>query len=228
MSHRQLLNLGRKGKILCVGSGDGSQQVAIMKQGFTNVLSTFHPSKETVLQTYPNAWKNIDFLSAHGDVRFQTDATEIHRIFPHNHMELVSFAFPHNGKSLRDCGKEEVRASHKELINRFLWSGSHTIAPDGLISVVLKKTPFYQEWHPAKEVLQDCNLVMLPTTPFERLAGHRPSTTHGVCGGRIPKSDKAEVLTFVRADSVGIHFQDLGDEQMSQVYHESTIHQQAA
>jgi hypothetical protein len=214
--------------ILCVGSGDGSQQNAIATHGYPNVQATFYESEKDVCQVHRNAQEHIASLrkNCHTPPLFQIDATKLDRIFPHNHFAAVQWTFPHNGKSVHKHGWEEVRASNKEMIELFLLSASYVVEPNGMIYITLKKTEHYRKWHPTSEyLLQECGLVKLPqSTPFELLPGHRPSTTRaGVCNGRIPKADGAEVLTFVRVDSVlGIqHFPELNDEEL-------LIHQQVA
>ena len=65
-------------RILSVGSGDGSQQAAIVSAGHSNVVVTFYDSKEEVLSKYPTAASVSDFLQAQKvKTVYEVDATHL-------------------------------------------------------------------------------------------------------------------------------------------------------
>jgi hypothetical protein len=138
--------------ILSVGSGDGSQQAAIVKSGHHNLVSTFFDSEDTVAAKYPSARGNITFLRSKSTVLFGVDATKLH-----DHVQLkdekfdiVIFTFPHTGipnyaKGLRGPNPTSIE-ENKKLIERFLASAQHILADDGEIVVTLKTSAPYDKW----------------------------------------------------------------------------------
>ena len=64
--------------ILSVGSGDGSQQAAIVKSGHHNIVSTFFDNEQAVIAKYGKAREHITLLRDKSTVLFEVDATELH------------------------------------------------------------------------------------------------------------------------------------------------------
>lgn len=64
--------------ILSVGSGDGSQQAAIIKSGHHNIVSTFFDNEQAVIAKYGQARDYIKLLRDKSTVLFGVDATELH------------------------------------------------------------------------------------------------------------------------------------------------------
>ena len=83
--------------ILCLGSGDASQQRSMVEQNVRNVTTTFYDSEAQVIAKYPPAAANIEYLRghAHGGVLFGVDARRLTDAL--GKFDVVMFWFPHTG-----------------------------------------------------------------------------------------------------------------------------------
>eukprot|EP00985_Skeletonema_marinoi_P001550 scaffold620_cov180-Skeletonema_marinoi.AAC.3 len=91
--------------ILSVGSGDGSQQAAIVKSGHHNIISTFFDNEQAVIAKYGKAREHITLLRESA-VLFEVDATELHSHprLTKKKFDVIIFTFPHTGVSNFACG----------------------------------------------------------------------------------------------------------------------------
>jgi hypothetical protein len=98
--------------ILSVGSGDGSQQAAIVRSGHHNIISTFFDSEDMVTAKYPSAREDIALLHAKSTVLFGVDATKLHDhdVLKEKKFDIIIFTFPHTGHR------------HTKLCQRNKWS----------------------------------------------------------------------------------------------------------
>ena len=88
--------------ILSVGSGDGSQQAAIVivKSGHFNLVSTFYESEHAVIKKYGSAREHIKLLrDKSSTVLFEVDATNLHSHpqLMKKKFDVIVFTFPHTG-----------------------------------------------------------------------------------------------------------------------------------
>lgn len=90
-----------KRTILSVGSGDGSQQAAIVDSGHHNIISTFFDSEGVVNAKYRTARDNIRLLREKSTVLFGVDATKLHEhsALSGRKFDVIVFTFPHTGQS---------------------------------------------------------------------------------------------------------------------------------
>lgn len=142
--------LGAGKHVLSVGSGDGSQQVAIQSSGHLNITTTFFDSEDTVLAKYSAARANIARLRRydinHGDasVFFGVDATKLHtdaRISDKK-FDVIIITFPHTAAP--NFAKDSI-ADHKRLIKEFMLSAQHVLKSSGDIQLTLKTTAPYDK-----------------------------------------------------------------------------------
>lgn len=139
--------------ILSVGSGDGSQQAAIVKSGHFNLVSTFYESEHAVITKYGSAREHIKLLrDKSSTVLFEVDATNLH-LHPQlmkKKFDVIVFTFPHTGVSNFRCGHSGPNPasidSNKQLIRNFLKSAQHILARDGEIHITLKTSAPYDRW----------------------------------------------------------------------------------
>jgi len=138
--------------ILSVGSGDGSQQAAIVKLGHHNVVSTFFDKEQEVIAKYGEAQEHITLLRDKATVLFEVDATELHSHpqLAKKKFDIIFFTFPHTGVSNFACeysGPNPTSIeSNKQLIKNFLKSAQYIIAQDGEIHITLKTSHPYDKW----------------------------------------------------------------------------------
>ena len=138
--------------ILSVGSGDGSQQAAIVKSGHHNIISTFFDNEQAVIAKYGKAREHITLLREKSAVLFEVDATELHSHprLTKKKFDVIIFTFPHTGVSNFACGYSGPNPvsieSNKQLIRNFLKSAQHIIAHDGEIQITLKTSAPYNKW----------------------------------------------------------------------------------
>lgn len=142
-----------KRAILSVGSGDGSQQAAIVKSGHINIVSTFFESEQALIAKYGNSREHITLLRDKASaVLFEVDATELHSHpqLTKKKFDVIIFTFPHTGVSNFVCGHSGPNPtsieSNKQLIRDFLKSAQHILARDGEIHVTLKTSAPYDKW----------------------------------------------------------------------------------
>ena len=138
--------------ILSVGSGDGSQQAAIVRSGHHNLVSTFFDSEDMVTAKYPWAHGDIAFLRTRSKVLFGIDGTKLH---DHAHLkdkkfDIIVFTSPHTGLPNNAQGTSgfstETIESNKTLIRNFLISAQRILAQDGEIIITLKTSAPYDKW----------------------------------------------------------------------------------
>lgn len=139
--------------ILSVGSGDGSQQAAIVKSGHFNLVSTFYESEQAVVAKYGKARDHIKVLrDKSSTVLFEVDATELHSHpqLTKKKFDVIIFTFPHTGVSNFRCGHSGPNPtsieSNKQLIRNFLRSAQHILARGGEIHITLKTSAPYDKW----------------------------------------------------------------------------------
>ena len=109
--------------MLSVGSGDGTQQVAIVRRGLKNLQATFYDTQSQVLRKYPTAKQAIQYLKkecAHPP-RFEVDATKLDSIYSSASFDLIFFTFPHTGVKNSDPRNIE---SNQRLLRSFLGAAS--------------------------------------------------------------------------------------------------------
>eukprot|EP00546_Thalassionema_frauenfeldii_P019070 CAMPEP_0178895790 /NCGR_PEP_ID=MMETSP0786-20121207/785_1 /TAXON_ID=186022 /ORGANISM="Thalassionema frauenfeldii, Strain CCMP 1798" /LENGTH=302 /DNA_ID=CAMNT_0020566065 /DNA_START=260 /DNA_END=1165 /DNA_ORIENTATION=- len=132
--------------ILSIGSGDGSQQKAIVEQGHNKILTTFYEnSKNEVLRKYPHAASILNFLEqkSYRLPLYGMDATQLHS-YNIGKFDIILFTFPHTG--VPNNQKHSIR-SNQELLRNFLQSAQHVLTPNGQVQVTLKKGEFYEKWN---------------------------------------------------------------------------------
>ena len=139
--------------ILSVGSGDGSQQVAIVRSGHHNIISTFFDSEQIVISKYTTSRENIEFLRKKSSgVLFGVDATRLQDQpnLKDKKFDVILFTFPHTGVSNFTPGHSgpnpESIEGNKQLICDFLKSSQHILKQDGEINITLKTTAPYDRW----------------------------------------------------------------------------------
>jgi len=134
--------------ILSVGSGDGSQQLAIVREGHTNICSTFYDSKDVVLKKYPHAVDILHELQSKCKYppMFGVDATKLeeYKAALGTSFDLVFFTFPHTGVP---NDRPESVTSNQELLRGFLTSVHHVMAPGGQVQLTLKSGQHYDRWN---------------------------------------------------------------------------------
>ena len=145
--------IAAKRVILSVGSGDGSQQAAIVKSGHFNIVSTFFESEQAVIAKYGSAREHIKLLRDNSSaVLFEVDATELHSHpqLTKKKFDVILFTFPHTGVSNFVCGYSGPNPtsieSNKQLIRKFLKSAQHILKSDGEIHITLKTSAPYDKW----------------------------------------------------------------------------------
>lgn len=138
--------------ILSVGSGDGSQQTAIVRSGHKHVVSTFFDSEQLVYEKYPSARENLLYLKTNSRVMFGIDATKLHEHaqLKDKKFDIIIFTFPHTGIPNNVIGisgfNPESIESYKTLIRNFLKSSQLILADNGEIIITLKTSAPYDKW----------------------------------------------------------------------------------
>jgi len=167
--------------ILCLGSGDGSQQKAIVEQGHRNLTATFFDFKGRVLAKYPTARANLEFLEKNAKVFYGIDATCLNEhagvIGMH---DIVSFSFPHTGVPNNDGGNVK---SNQTLLKGFLGSVQHVLKPRGSVEVTLKPGVPYDKWDLRSLVAESTGLDMISTHPLKE--ANFPGYVHRLTKGAL-------------------------------------------
>ena len=128
--------------MLSVGSGDGSQQAAIVRAGHHNIVCSFYDSKSLLFEKYPCAAEHVAYLETYCRVLYEIDATALHTA-ELGKFDLVFFTFPHTGVP---NGQPDSVPSNQNLLRSFLRSASLILEPGGEIQITLKTGSPYNEW----------------------------------------------------------------------------------
>lgn len=200
-----------KKKILSVGSGDASQQVAIFRAGHHNLVTTFYDSEKTVLSKYAKVKDNLSVLKKDSTVLFNVDATKLHddERLKHEKFDIIMFTFPHTGspnfmRSFRGPSPVAIR-ENKKLIEQFLLSAQHIMTNTGEIQITLKTSAPYDQWDfpnffgNEKFQIEERSHHNLDTRLFPGYV-HR-STKGEVHGVNAVKNGNARVFVFGKKDS---------------------------
>jgi hypothetical protein len=185
--------------MLSVGSGDGSQQVSMIKAGLKRLQVTFYDSRETVLLKYPNAKDNLDFLHNECEIppRYQVDATKIEKLYNPKSFDLIFFTFPHNGISNNSTMNV---SSNQALLQGFLRAASNLVRPEGEIQLTLKNGEHYERWKLPDLLEQEAGLQLSSTHKFDQtmFPGYKHRLTNGTAGSMkvVPHKKGAKVYVF--------------------------------
>jgi hypothetical protein len=189
--------------ILCLGSGDGSQQKAIVEQGHRNLTATFFDLKSQLLAKYPTARANLEFLETNAKVFYGIDATRLdeHAGLVGKH-DIVSFSFPHTGKP--NAHSQNV-ASNQMLLKGLIGSVSHVLKPGGSVEVTLKPGEPYDKWELQSLVKESTGLDMISTHPLNE--ANFPGYVHRLTKGAMGMDAKvkhagATVYEFGRSGEI--------------------------
>ena len=186
--------------ILSVGSGDGSQQSAIVQSGHHNIISTFFDSEQVVTTKYPKSQEHIALLRQQSTaVLFAVDATKLH-VHPElkgHKFDIIVFTFPHTGSSnfTAGCSGPNPKSieENKQLIRDFLLSAQTILAHEGEIHITLKTSAPYTRWtFPdfAKYAIESKLDYNFPAAVF-------PGYTHRSTKGHIDIVKNGAAKTFV-------------------------------
>jgi hypothetical protein len=132
--------------MLSIGSGNGSQQEAIVKRGLPKVQVTFYDSKAQLLKKYPHAAATLTYLQQNCEEppRYQVDATTLDKLYPAKLFDLIFFIFPHTGipNASSHCVESKI------------------IKPDGEIQITLKNGQHYERWQLPELLEKDAGLSL--------------------------------------------------------------------
>lgn len=199
--------------ILSVGSGDGSQQLAILKQGHTNLCATFYDSKELLLRKYPHAASAIKELEENCKFppTFNVDATQLHKQLYKDTLgtfDLIIFTFPHTGVPNAD---PTSAASNQQLLRGFLSSAHHLLKPNGKAQLTLKAGECYEKWNLQSIVSEVTGLKYEGRSSLKKtmFPGYKHRLTNGMKGPLKQVVDKhgAFVHQFRLSSSSAPHTQ---------------------
>jgi hypothetical protein len=191
--------------ILSVGSGDGSQQQAIVKQGHAKVLTTFYDSKDLTLRKYPHAGNILRVLeeSSYKPPLYGIDATKLHT-YSIGTFDLIIFTFPHTGVPNSD--RTNV-ASNQSLLRGFLRSAERILTPSGQIQITLKVGEHYDKWNVASMMEDKKSLKYKGSHDLQKelFPGYVHRLTKGTIGSlkRVVDKKGAQVHIFDKVLTIG-------------------------
>jgi hypothetical protein len=184
--------------MLSVGSGDGSQQEAIVQSGLKNLQVTFYDSKTQVLQKYPHATRTLAILEQLCDtpLRFQVDATKLDQMYKPSSFDLIFFTFPHTGIA---NNSPQCVESNQRLLKFFLRMASKLLKPDGEIQITLKNGECYERWNLPGLLKKDAGLKLESTHPLDKsmFPGYKHRLTNGTDGKIKEVIDKSGARVYV-------------------------------
>jgi hypothetical protein len=123
--------------ILSIGSGDGSQQAAIVRKGHRNICVTFYDSRDELLGKYPSAQTYLNLFETAGiEHHFSVSAASVGETFGgRRKFDVVMFYFPHVGGNILE---RAVLQASRQLIRDFLAGASKVLAKGGEIQLAVK------------------------------------------------------------------------------------------
>jgi hypothetical protein len=183
--------------MLSVGSGDGSQQQAIVKEGVVKLLATFYDSRPHLLRKYPHAKTTLAYLESHcrEPPRFQVDATKLDQ-YNLGTFDLIFFTFPHSGIPNSDPRNME---SNQRLLRGFLKSAAKLLKAEGEIQITLKKGEHYDQWKLPSLLDTDGGLQLYSTHALDKskFPGYKHRLTTGMQGPLTEVPDKKGAMVHV-------------------------------
>jgi len=193
-----------KRTILSVGSGDGSQQEAIVKSGHVNVLTTFYDRKALLLQKYPHAGPTLQYLEEHSyrGPQYEIDATKLDT-YDFGKFDMIIFTFPHTGVPTSDPNNIP---SNQLLLRSFLTSAKSLLKDSGEIQITLKNGDHYDRWNITHLLQSECGLKYNGSHNLDKsiFPGYIHRLTKGM--GRmlkeVPDKQGARVHVFQKDGSV--------------------------
>jgi 25S rRNA (uracil2634-N3)-methyltransferase len=202
-----------KKSILSVGSGDGSQQAAILKSGHKNITTTFYDSRDRLLQKYAYAVDTIKFLESDKErpPKFGIDATKIDE-YGLGKFDVIMFTFPHTG--VPTSSPNNV-SSNQYLLRSFLASATKILEPLGEIQITLKSDEHYKQWQLPLLIEKESNVVFKRTHVMKKslFPGYVHRPTLGTFGRHLTEvldRKGAKVHVFV---SKSVHTKDSDSEE---------------
>jgi 23S rRNA-/tRNA-specific pseudouridylate synthase/tRNA1(Val) A37 N6-methylase TrmN6 len=129
-------------KVLTVGDGDLSLSLALARaygpQQISLTASTILSNTQELVQLYSNCSLTLKELAERNThVRFNVDATQLHKIFSQAPFDLILFYNPHLGITI-DAKDEAAHAKrHEVLLSHYLASASACLTPHGKVHLCL-------------------------------------------------------------------------------------------
>ena len=191
--------------ILSVGSGDGSQQLAIVREGHINLCATFYDSRDEILRKYPLAASILEELKTKCKYSpvYNVDATKLQQ-YKHTLgcFDLIFFSFPHTGVS--NHLPESIK-SNQDLLRGFLSSAHHLLNPGGQVQLTLKSGEHYARWNLQSVVKEVTGLQYDGCADLhkEMFPGYSHRLTRGMQGAlkEVPDKNGATVHRFRKLSS---------------------------
>jgi hypothetical protein len=186
--------------ILSVGSGDGSQKLAFVREGHPNLCATFYDSREEVIRKYPQSasiLKELTEKCMHPPV-FHVDATKLHEYKDTlSRFDLIFFTFPHTGIPNSDgCSAP----SNQALLRGFLKTAPYLLKPKGQVQLTLKSSEYYSQWNLPKIIAEVTCLKYGDRSELRKdmFPGYRHRLTKGMQGNlkEVPDKSGATVHHF--------------------------------
>jgi 25S rRNA (uracil2634-N3)-methyltransferase len=175
----QILSILRK-SLLSIGSGDASQQVAMLQSGIRNLTVSFYDTEAQLCAKYPCAKANLETLrSGLGAERllFSVDATRLCSTL--GSFDIVFFYFPHTGVT---GSGDAVRISNQALLRGFFGSVHNVLNPSGEVQVALSTSQFYLSWDLKSLVPSGMALVGEDPVDKGQFPGYVHRLTKGMAG----------------------------------------------
>ena len=171
--------------ILCLGSGDGSQQKSILNQGHPRLTATFFDSKEEVLKKWPEtAPANLEYLERNcRNVFYEIDATRLdEHVSAIGKHDIVSFYFPHTG--VPNNRPRENLVSHKTLLKGFLRGVPHVLERGGSVEIAMKLGLPYDNWDLPALIAESTELELISVSDINdaNFPGYVHRLTKGALG----------------------------------------------
>jgi hypothetical protein len=193
--------------MLSVGSGDGSQQEAIVKRGLTQLQVTFNDTKSQLVRKYPHAQKTLAVLESlcQHPPRYNVDATKIdegENYYPPQSFDLIFFTFPHTGIPNNAPGSIP---SNQTLLRGFLRAAAKLLKPNGEIQITMKNGQHYEQWKLPDVLNKHAGLELQSKHKFNptMFPGYNHRLTTGMNGSLkvVPDKKGAQVYVFGNSSS---------------------------
>ena len=185
-------------KILTIGSGDASFEVALVKLGIKDICVTFYDTQDRFFEKYGSIGeRNIHFLDQMQiSLFFEVDATELNKNF--QGYDLIIWNFPHNGESneTKNSGSKwnsQTIKQNQKLLRKFFHSAKNVGEE---IHISLGTRPPYSHWN-IDNLAKGSHFRYVRSSPFNK---------------------KLEELGYVHRSTVGNHIKVRSKINKSKVY----------
>ena len=165
---RALMPFQKDDRILFLGEGNFSFAASCVENHLEHaegVLATCFDDEETLSRKYEDASQHIQtILDCCGQVRYNVDATQLHRQLKGHTFDSVVFLFPHVAAGIADEDRNIL--TNQKMLTQFFKSVQSVLKGNGRVSVALAVSRTYDLWD-LRGIAKSQGMTIETSGPFD-------------------------------------------------------------